>query len=151
MVIPTLRLQAPLPLHKGFNLCHYRALCSCDFKNPGETHGLNEIFLLVAICFDVFLFLVPICNFIMDPPPKKWCLTHQFLMEVTRREGLTWEANLAAHVNTILFLVFISFCIMCKANKASLQNRSETFHYGTISKQAIFMAPTESSFLDHMP
>ena len=101
-------------------------------------------------CFDIFFFLMPICNFTMDPWPKKQHLSCQFLMEVTRRKGLIWEANLAAHVSTILFLVFISFCVMCKANKASLQSGSETFHYGTISKQAISMSSTESSFWGHM-
>ena len=44
----------------------------------------------------------------MDPPTKKQCLTQQFLKEVTRKEGLGWEANLAAHVSKIL-LVFTTF------------------------------------------
>ena len=40
---------------------------------------------------------------------------------------------------------------MCKANKASLQSQGETLHHVTISKQAIFMFPTESSSRDHVP
>ena len=72
-------------------------------------------------------------------------------MEMTRREGLAWEADLAVHVSTILCLDFTSFCVMCKANKASLQSQSEIIHYGTLSKQDVFVSPTESSFWDHMP
>ena len=82
----------------------------------------------------------------MDPLPKKWHLTHQFSDGGDKWEGLSWEADLAVHVSTVLYLAFISFCVMYKANKASLQSWGETFHYGTISKQAFFMSPTESSF-----
>ena len=108
-----------------FLLYLYRALCSCGFENLGETLSLNEISFLAAICFDVFLSLMLICDLIMSPPPKKLCLTWQFLMEVTRKEGLSWEANLAAHASTILFLTFTSLCVICKANKASVQSCSE--------------------------
>ena len=57
---------------------------------------------------------------------------------------------MAAYVSTILSLALIFLCIMCEANKASLQIQGETLHYGTISKQAIFVSPTESSSRDHM-
>ena len=42
----------------------------------------------------------------MDPPPKEQCLTQQYLMEVTRKEGLRWEANLVAHVCEVLFTFY---------------------------------------------
>ena len=100
------------------------------------TCSLHKISFLVATCFDVFLFLVPICNLIMDPPPMKWHLTQWFLTEVTRREGLGWEADLAAHVSTILFLAFISFCVICKANRTSLQ--SENFFTMGLSLNRLF-------------
>ena len=42
----------------------------------------------------------------MDPLPKKQHLTQKFLMEMTRKEGLGWEADLAAHVNEVLFNIY---------------------------------------------
>ena len=44
----------------------------------------------------------------MYSPPKKQCLPQQSLMEVTGKEGLGWEANLATHVSKVL-LVFTTF------------------------------------------
>ena len=49
----------------------------------------------------------------MDPPSKKWHLTWQFLMVVTRKEGFGWEADLAAHVSDSFFinlLLVLTFC-----------------------------------------
>ena len=40
----------------------------------------------------------------MDSPPKKWHLTHQFLMEVTRKEGLSWGADLVTHVSEVFWI-----------------------------------------------
>ena len=66
----------------------------------------------------------------------------KFLMEVTRREGLSWEANLAAHASTIWFLMFNSLCIIYKPAGPPCEVKVEPFHYKIISKQAIFMFPT---------
>ena len=38
--------------------------------------------------------------------PKKQHLTQQFLIEVTRKEGLGWEADLVAHVSEVLFTFY---------------------------------------------
>ena len=47
-------------------------------------------------------------NWNMDSPPKKWHLTWQFLMQVTRMEDLGWKVDLAAHVSEI-FWIFTTF------------------------------------------
>ena len=46
----------------------------------------------------IFLFFLHIHSLTMDQSPKKQYLTQQFLMEVDKKEGLGWEADLAAHV-----------------------------------------------------
>ena len=44
----------------------------------------------------------------MYSPPKKQCLTCQFLIEMTRKEGLRLEADLAAHVSKVLYIYYLS-------------------------------------------
>ena len=48
------------------------------------------------------------CDKNMYSPPKKKCLACQFVMEVSRKEGLRWEADLAAHVSKV-FLIYTTF------------------------------------------
>ena len=69
------KITSPFPFSWGSQPSLYRALYSHDLKNLREICGLSKISFLVVICFDIFLFLMPICNCIMDPPPKKWHLT----------------------------------------------------------------------------
>ena len=74
-----------------------------DLEYLSKTHLPDEIPYLQSICFEFFNFLhIPYST--MDSSPKKQHLTWQFLMDVTRKEGPGWEANLLAHVSEVLFI-----------------------------------------------
>ena len=68
---------------------------------------------------------------------------------MTRREGLSWEADLAAHLSTIWFLILIPFVSFISQHSLLVKLRWTDFHYEIISKLAIFVFPTESFSWDH--
>ena len=90
-------------------------------------------------------------NLTMDPPPKKCHLTQQFLTEVTRKEGLRWEANLAAHVSDSFFTFHylsklpVTSHVLEKATRwssfKSITLSKNTSQYQVISGHFIFLSP----------
>ena len=102
------------------------------------------------------------CNWNMDSPPKKWHLTQQFLMEVTREEGLECGADLAAHVSEV-FCKFIPFLnsllyylphfrrtMRWQCFRKDFLNRWTLLPYQVTSVHLIFLFPTESSPRDYL-
>ena len=78
----------------------------------------------------------------MDPPPKKQHLTWQFLMEVTQKGDLRWEADLAAHVSDNYLLLLDS--TSCHMNYTRENYEMSTSPHIRLSQDISFSCPPKN-------